>query len=64
MKFKNLETNTIIEVEKDNKERIEKFLGYPDKFEVIEEPKEELSKEEPKLEEPKEVKSSKRIRKL
>lgn len=38
MKFKNLETNTIIEVT--DKNRIKKFQGYPDKFEQIEEFKE------------------------
>ena len=32
MKFKNIETGTIIEVPKDRKDRIEKFRQYPDKF--------------------------------
>lgn len=36
MKFKNLETGDIIEVNKNNIERIEKLKGYPDKFKVVE----------------------------
>lgn len=36
-KFKNLETGKILEVE--DKYRIEKLKGYPDKFQVIEESK-------------------------
>jgi len=54
MKFKNLETDTIIEVEKNDSVRINKFLGYPDKFELIEEPKEEKE----------EKKSSKKVKEL
>lgn len=34
-KFKNLETGKILEVQ--DKNRIEKLKGYPDKFQVIEE---------------------------
>ena len=37
MKFKNLENDSIIEVNKNDVARIEKLKGYPDKFEVIEE---------------------------
>ena len=33
-KFKNLESNEIIEVK--DKRRIEKLKGYPDKFELVE----------------------------
>ena len=36
MKFKNIETGDIIEVNKNDIERIEKLKGYPDKFEVVE----------------------------
>jgi hypothetical protein len=42
MKFKNLETNSIIEVT--DKQRIAKFKGYPDKFEAIIEEKKEIPK--------------------
>ena len=41
MKFLNKETQSIIEVDKKDKLRIEKLKGYPDKFEIIEEYKEE-----------------------
>lgn len=41
MKFKNLENDSIIEVDKKDVARIEKLKGYPDKFEVIEEEKSE-----------------------
>lgn len=37
-KIKDLSDNKIIEVK--DKERIEKLLGYPDKFELVEETKE------------------------
>ena len=45
VKIKNLSDNKIIEVK--DKERIEKLLGYPDKFELVEEekPKETETKE-------------------
>lgn len=36
MKFKNLETGNIIEVNKNDIERIERLKGYPDKFEIVE----------------------------
>lgn len=36
-KIKDLSNNKIIEVK--DKERIEKLLGYPDKFELVEEAK-------------------------
>ena len=39
MKFKNLENDSIIEVNKNDVARIEKLKGYPDKFEIIEEKK-------------------------
>ena len=45
VKIRDLSDGKIIEVK--DKERIEKLLGYPDKFELIEEPK-------PKKFEPKE----------
>ena len=47
-KIKDLSDNKIIEVK--DKERIEKLLGYPDKFEVVE-------VEEIKTEEVKEIKT-------
>ena len=46
MKFKNLETDTIIEIT--DKEKIKKFQGYPDKFEAIIELKEPKLKQENK----------------
>lgn len=39
MKFRNLENDSIIVVDKKDVARIEKLLGYPDKFEKIEETK-------------------------
>ena len=36
MKFKNIETGNIIEVNKNDIERIDKLKGYPDKLEVVE----------------------------
>ena len=36
MKFKNIETGDIIEVNKNDIERIERLKGYPDKFKVVE----------------------------
>lgn len=56
MRFKNLETGTILEVPKENKERIEKFRGYPDKFQEIGEVlshKVDKKIEDPKVEDPK-----------
>lgn len=44
MKFKNLETQKIIET--NDKDRINKLKGYPDKFQIIEEVKIETKKEE------------------
>lgn len=44
MKFKNLETQKIIETK--DKDRINKLKGYPDKFQIIEEVKIEDKKEE------------------
>ena len=44
MKFKNLETQKIIET--NDKDRINKLKGYPDKFQNIEEVKIETKKEE------------------
>lgn len=46
MKFKNLETQKIIET--NDKDRINKLKGYPDKFQIIEEVKKEDKKEEVK----------------
>ncbi len=43
MKFKNLETQKIIET--NDKDRIEKLKGYPDKFQIIEEVKKEIVQE-------------------
>lgn len=53
MKFKNLETGNIIEVDKNDVQRIEKLKSYPDKFEVIgfKETKETKVEKEPKSEE-------------
>ena len=42
-KIKDLSNNKIIEVK--DKERIEKLLGYPDKFELVEEKKKIETKE-------------------
>lgn len=42
-KIKDLSDNKIIEVK--DKERIEKLLGYPDKFELVEEKKKTETKE-------------------
>ena len=39
MKFKNLENDSIIEIDSKDVARIEKLKGYPDKFEMIEEKK-------------------------
>lgn len=39
MKFRNLENDSIIVVDKKDVARIEKLKGYPDKFEIIEETK-------------------------
>ena len=39
MKFRNLENDSIIVVDKKDVARIEKLKGYPDKFEIIEEKK-------------------------
>lgn len=44
MKFKNKETNTIVEIT--DKERIAKFQGYPDKFEEIKEVRQKPKKDE------------------
>lgn len=44
MQFKNLETGNVIEVNKNDVERIEKLKGYPDKFEILDE-KVEVQKE-------------------
>ena len=43
VKIKYLSDNKIIEVK--DKERIEKLLGYPDKFELVEEKKKTETKE-------------------
>lgn len=48
MKFKNLETGSIIEVNKNDVTRIEKLKGYPDKFEVVEFEEVKKSKNEDK----------------
>ena len=48
MKFKNIETGTIVEVPKENKDRINKFKSYPDKFVEIGEPLSNKPKEEDK----------------
>lgn len=37
MKFRNLENDSIIVVDKKDVTRIEKLKGYPDKFEIVEE---------------------------
>lgn len=50
MKFKNLENDSIIEVNKNDVARIEKLKGYPDKFEVIEEEIEKKDNFKPKKE--------------
>lgn len=55
MKFRNLESKTIIEVT--DELRIKKLKGYPDKFEEI---KEEVHKEE--MKEEKKEKSSKKVK--
>ena len=41
-KIKDLSNNKIIEVK--DKDRIEKLLGYPDKFELVEEKKQTIKK--------------------
>ena len=46
MKFKNLENDSIIVVDKKDVARIEKLKGYPDKFEIIEEKKDNSKKED------------------
>lgn len=56
MKFKNLETQKIIET--NDKDRIKKLKGYPDKFQVIEEVKKEIIQETKKDE----VKENKKIK--
>lgn len=46
MKFKDIETNTIIEVV--DELTIERYKGYPDKFEKIAEQKKEIKEEKKK----------------
>ena len=46
MKFKNLENDSIIVVDKKDVARIEKLKGYPDKFEIIEEKKDNFKPKE------------------
>ena len=58
MKFKNLETQKIIET--NDKDRINKLKGYPDKFQIIEEDKKEVKKEDKKEEIKEEVKEDKK----
>ena len=55
MKLLNKDNNSIIEIT--DKARIEKLLGYPDRFEKIEEPKKETKSA--KLDEPKENENKK-----
>lgn len=64
MKFKNKQTNTIIEVNDKDIERIKKLEGYPDKFEKVvvdleEEPKVTKTKEQEPSKKEKEEKQDK-----